>query len=149
MKTRHRSKNPLSFYRAFLYSLHLLSEYSFMVKRHTATNHHKWMRYILTFIYWLLVWIFYDLFFGYGKLYNVYSLSFSLIIVLITAGSVYFLIHFLLPKYLFTRRYGRFILFAIYTLIMALWLEVVTVVIFFVWVQKRSLLSQLPAREPL
>jgi sensor histidine kinase YesM len=98
------------------------------------------MRYILTFLYWLLVWIFYDLFFGYGKLYNLYSLSFSLIIVLITAGSAYFLNYFLLPKYLFTRRYGRFILFAFYTLIMALWLEVVTVVIFFIWVQKFTIL---------
>jgi len=112
----------------------------YMMKNTAVLFRRKWMRYILNFLYWLLVWIFYDLFFGYGKLYNFYSLSFSLIIVLITAGSVYFLNRFLLPRFLFTGKYVRFILFAFYTLIMALWLELVTVVVFYVWVQKFAIL---------
>jgi sensor histidine kinase YesM len=84
------------------------------------------------FLYWILAWFFLNLLFGYGELWNRVSLIFSFTILLITAGVTYWIIGYLIPRYLLKGRYGLFIIYLIFTIICSLDLELITVMFFFI-----------------
>jgi sensor histidine kinase YesM len=95
---------------------------------------------LLHLIYWVLAWFFLNLFFGYGELLNRYSMYYSFIILLITAGAAYWIIQYLIPRYLFNGRYGLFIIYLVFTIIVSLDLELITVMLFLIYVEKFQLL---------
>jgi len=94
----------------------------------------KNMRWALHIIFWLAVLIFYTFFFGYKSVD--YRITFSFVIVLlpVTIITTYFLNYELLPKYLFKKKYLKFIQYFIYTLIVSFYIEMVTVIGIFILV---------------
>lgn len=94
----------------------------------------KKMRWALHAVFWLAVLVFYTFFFGYKGVD--YRITFSFIIVLlpVTIVTTYFLNYELLPNYLFKKRYAKFILYFIYTLIVSFYIEMVTVMGIFILV---------------
>lgn len=97
-------------------------------------------RVLLHLAYWILAWFFLNLFFGYGELLNRYSMYYSLIILLITAGVAYWIVLYLIPRYLFKGRYGLFIIYLVFTIIVSLDLELITVMFFLIYVEKFQLM---------
>jgi two-component system LytT family sensor kinase len=95
---------------------------------------------LLHFVYWILAWFFLNLFFGYGELLNRFSMYYSLFILLITAGVTYWTAYYLIPLYLFKKKYGLFIIYLIFTIIVSLDLELITVWLFLIYVEKFQLL---------
>jgi len=91
-----------------------------------------WFRVLMHFLYWILAWFFLNLIFGYGELWNRLSLYYSFVILLITAGVTYWIIGYLIPQYLFKGRYGLFLIYLLFTIIVSLDLELITVMFFFV-----------------
>ena len=87
-------------------------------------------RILLHLIFWILAWGFTNLLFGYGNLSNPYSLLFSSIILLITAGVSYWVIYFLIPRFLVPGKYALFLSFFISTIIVSLDLELLTTILF-------------------
>jgi sensor histidine kinase YesM len=90
--------------------------------------------------FWIMAWFFINLFFGYGEFLNPYSMYYSFIILLITAGASYLIVQFLIPRYLFRGRYGLFIIYLLFTIIVSLDLELITVMLFLIYVEKFQLL---------
>lgn len=106
--------------------------------REYANN--KWFKVLSHLGYWILAWFFLNLFFGYGELLNRFSMYYSLFILLITAGIAYGTIYYLIPQYLFKGKYGFFIIYLIFTIIVSLDLELITVWLFLIYVEKFQLL---------
>ena len=92
----------------------------------------KWFRVLLHLLYWILIWVFLNLLFGYGNLLNTFNLYYSFVMLLITAGVTYWTIGYLIPRYLFTGRYGLFIIYLVFTIVVSLDLELITVMIFLI-----------------
>ena len=92
-----------------------------------------WFRALMHLLYWILAWFFLNLLFGYGELWNRLSLWYSFVILLITAGVTYWIILFLVPRYLFKSRYGLFLIYLLFTIIVSLDLELITVMLFFIY----------------
>ncbi len=65
------------------------------------------------FIFWSVVWLFYIFVFSYNSADINYVLFFSTLLIPITAIPTYFMVAFLIPKYLASKKY---VLFGIYTL---------------------------------
>jgi len=93
----------------------------------------KWFRTLLHLVYWILAWFFLNLLFGYGEILNRLSMYFSFVILLITAGATYWIIGFLVPRYLFKARYGLFLIYLLFTIIVSLDLELITVMFFLIY----------------
>jgi sensor histidine kinase YesM len=111
-----------------------------MKKLVTIYDERMWFRGLIHIAYWLLVWFFLNLFFGYGELLNLYSLYYSFIILLITSGVTYWTIYYLIPGYLLKGKYGLFIIYLLFTIIVSLDLELITVMGFLIYVEKFHLL---------
>lgn len=96
-------------------------------------------RWLLHLLFWLAVLVFYTFFFGYKNVN--YNITFSFIIVLlpVTIITTYFLNYILMPRYLFSKRYGKFLLYLIYTIIVSFYIEMVTVIGIFVLVAELNL----------
>ena len=79
--------------------------------------------------FWLLVWLFYNFFFGFNSNNEKYVFWFSSILIPITIANTYITIYYLLPNYLIKKRYWLFTLYAVYVFIISAY--IVTLSIFF------------------
>ncbi len=93
----------------------------------------RWFRVTMHLLYWVLAWFFLNLLFGYGELLNRVSLYYSFVILLITAAATYWIIGYLIPRYLFKGRYGLFLIYLLFTMIVSLDLELITVMFFLIY----------------
>ena len=82
--------------------------------------------------YWLLVLVFLTLFFGQNWESHLLALYFSSLLLPIVIGTSYFFNDYLIPKYLITGRYGSFLLFSFYMLVISLYLEMMVALFSFV-----------------
>jgi len=95
----------------------------------------------LHFVFWVLVWLFYNYFFGFNSNNEKYIFWFSSVLLPITIVNTYFSIYYLIPEFLIKKKYGQFILYGIYALIGSAY--VVTMSMFFGFIY----LSELDFRE--
>jgi len=68
-------------------------------------------------IIWVVVWFLFFYFFSYNASSNSYAIWFSSFLVPLTAVVTYFVVYFLLPQYLLTKKYRELALYSFYTLI--------------------------------
>lgn len=68
-------------------------------------------------LFWLTVYSFYVYFLGYGSTNTEYVNQFSVFLMPVTMTLSYFLIYYLIPSYLLTKKYKFFILYCTYTFI--------------------------------
>jgi len=96
-------------------------------------------RWLLHLCFWIAVLLFYTIFFGYQNVS--YNITFSFVIVLlpVTIVTTYFLNYELIPNYLFKRRYTKFFLYFIYTLIVSFYIEMMTVMGIFIAVAEMNM----------
>jgi len=93
--------------------------------------------------FWVLVWLFYSYFFGFNSNNEKYIIWFSSILIPITIVNTYFSIYYLIPKYLITKKYKLFVLYAIYTLIGTAYL--LSIIMFFGFIYMSELdFKQMP-----
>ena len=105
----------------------------------------KKTRWLLHVLFWIAVLGFYTLFFGYKSVD--YKITFSFVIVLlpVTIATTYFLNYVLIPKYLFKQRYGKFVVYFFYTLIISFYIEMLTVIGIFIVVAEMNIKEFYPA----
>ena len=82
-------------------------------------------RWVVHFLFWLLVLILYVIFFGRQDNNYLQTFFFVGLLMPVTIGTTYFLNYFLVPYYLMKERFGLFTLYFIYTLIGSLFLEMI------------------------
>ena len=85
-------------------------------------------RFILShFLFWIGVWFFYVYFFSYNSTDANYVTWFSTFLIPVTMITTYFVVYYLIPRYLLEKKYGLFILYSIYTVILSTWLILMTI----------------------
>ena len=95
--------------------------------------------------FWLAVLIFYTLYFGtrqdgYGQ-----SLLFLSLLLPITIATTYFLLYWLVPRYLLRQRYLLFSLYFLYTIVFSLYLELLLILLLFINVSDYQAMFVKPA----
>lgn len=101
----------------------------------------------LHLLFWVGVWFFFLYFFSYNSNDIPYAAWFSSFLLPVAMITTYFIVYFLLPKYLYTKKYNVFILYSIYTLIISSYLIIVSIFICFIFlsnlkIANMSLLSR-------
>jgi sensor histidine kinase YesM len=71
---------------------------------------------LLHILFWAGVWFLFFYFFNYNSTDRGYVIWFSSLLLPLTAAITYFSVYYLIPKYLFSKEYGRFLLFSFYML---------------------------------
>lgn len=87
----------------------------------------KLLQLALHITFWTGVLLFYTYFFGYNTANFSYVLSFSTFLMPITIATTYFSIYKLLPNYFLTKRYFKFCLYTVYTLIISSYLIIFSI----------------------
>ncbi|MFH0757993.1 MAG: histidine kinase [Bacteroidota bacterium] len=82
---------------------------------------------ILHVLFWIGVWFFFYYFFSYNSSDRGYVVWFASLLLPLTIAVSYFLVYYLIPKFLFPKRYGRFVLFSFYTLLASSYFIVVLI----------------------
>ena len=79
------------------------------------------------FLLWVGVWFFFVYFFSYNSNNANYVTWFSSFLLPITMITTYFVIYYLIPGYLLTKRYFLFILYGFYTLVLSTYLILIAI----------------------
>ncbi|MFC2138339.1 sensor histidine kinase [Bacteroidota bacterium] len=74
---------------------------------------------LLHILFWIAVWFFFVYFFSYNSNDKRYIIWFSSFILPVTMGVTYFVVYFLIPRYLLTKQYLKFVLYCFYTLVIS------------------------------
>lgn len=96
-------------------------------------------------LFWLAALAFYTLYFGGRQNDYAQNLLFVSVLLPITIATTYFLLYWLIPRYLLTRRYGYFALYFCYTLLFSFYLELALVVTLFITVAEYQALVVQPS----
>jgi sensor histidine kinase YesM len=90
--------------------------------------HSKGSRFLLHLLFWLGVSAFLTFFFGHfhGDYQNTFL--FVSLLVPVSMGTTYSIIYFLIPHYLLRKRYIRFFIYFLFTLIISVWVEMMLMV---------------------
>jgi hypothetical protein len=83
--------------------------------------------------YWILVIMVLTLVFGLSWGNNSAAFFFIIMLLPIVLGTSYFFNYFLVPKYYIKRKYGRFILYSFYTIIVSLYFESIVLMLSFIY----------------
>ncbi|UMB53733.1 histidine kinase [Lutibacter sp. A64] len=78
-------------------------------------------------LFWVVVYYFYSYFLGYGSTNTAYVNQFSGFLMPVTILISYFLIYYLIPNYLLTKKYAYFILYGVYTFIISLYIIILSI----------------------
>jgi len=89
-------------------------------------------RFILHFVYWILILMFLTLFFGNKWESKELAFLFSCLLLPVVMGTSYFFNLYLVPKFLLTRKYKQFVLYLVYMFIVSLYLELLIALLSFV-----------------
>ena len=89
------------------------------------------LKYFLTVIghsiFWLVIYYFYAYFLGYGSSNTRYVNLFSGFLMPVTILISYFLIYYLIPNFLLTKKYKYFILYSAYTFIISVYVIILSI----------------------
>jgi two-component system, LytTR family, sensor kinase len=78
-------------------------------------------------LFWIGVWFFFYYFFSYNSSDKVYITWFSSCLLPVTMGVTYFLVYYLIPRYLLTKKYFLFGLYSFYTLVFSSYIIVLVI----------------------
>ncbi|MFD1293453.1 sensor histidine kinase [Lutibacter holmesii] len=78
-------------------------------------------------IFWVVIYFFYAYFLGYGSSNTAYVNLFSGFLMPVTILISYFLIYYLIPRYLLAKKYKYFILYSIYTFIISVYIIILSI----------------------
>ena len=96
------------------------------------------------FLFWVAVWFFFVYFFSYNSTDIEYVTWFASFLLPVTMITSYFMILFIIPKYLLTKKYLLFTLYSLYTLIFSTYLIVITIFISFFFLSNLQIANMPP-----
>jgi len=99
---------------------------------------------LLHFFLWLAVWFFFVYFFSYNSSNITYVIWFSSFLLPVTMIVSYFVVYFLIPKYLLTKKYKLFALYGFYTLVLSSYLIVIVILGSFIFLSNLNITNMPP-----
>jgi len=82
---------------------------------------------LIHLFFWISVWLFFIYFFSYNSTDTTFVIWFSSLLLPVTMFTTYFVVYFLIPKYLLPKKYKLFALYGIYTLVVSGYLIVLAI----------------------
>ncbi|MEN8126080.1 MAG: histidine kinase [Bacteroidota bacterium] len=98
----------------------------------------------LHFLFWVGVWFFFVYFFSYNSNNTNYVIWFSSFLLPISMVTTYFVVYYLIPKYLLTKKYKLFALYSAYTLVFSTYLILIAIFGSFVFLSNMELQNMPP-----
>ncbi len=95
-------------------------------------------------LFWIGVWFFFVYFFSYNSNNTNYVTWFSSFLLPITMITTYFVVYYLIPKYLLTKKYKSFALYSVYTLIFSTYLILIAIFGSFVFLSNMEIKNMPP-----
>jgi two-component system LytT family sensor kinase len=105
-------------------------------------THKRWAVHVL---FWMLILFLYVVFFGRKNSNYIQTFFFVGLLMPVTVGATYFLNYYLVPRFLMKERYAFFLLYFIYTLIAAIFLEMVVAMLTFIVMAEIQIKNMSPA----
>lgn len=102
-------------------------------------------RWILHVLFWILISFLYVLFFGHHNSNYLQTFFFVGLLMPVIIATTYFLNYHLVPNYLMKERYGYFALYFIYTLLAAVYVEMLVVILTFTILADSRITNMSPA----
>ncbi|NOQ91423.1 MAG: histidine kinase [Flavobacteriaceae bacterium] len=99
---------------------------------------------LIHLIFWLGVWFFFVYFFSYNSNNTNYVTWFSSFLLPITMVTTYFVVYYLIPNYLLTKKYKLFALYSAYTLVFSTYLILIAIFGSFVFLSNMELQNMPP-----
>jgi len=96
------------------------------------------------FIFWVGVWFFFVYFFSYNSENRIYVLWFSSFLLPVTMLTTYFVVYYLIPKYLLTKKYLLFALYSIYSFIISTYLIILVIFGSFIFLSNLNVTNMPP-----
>lgn len=104
--------------------------------------HRRW---VIHCVFWMIILVLYVILFGRQNSNYIQTLFFVGLLMPVTIGTTYFFNYFLVPRYLMKERYGFFLLYFFYTLIVSVFLEGVIMIITFILIAEFQIKNMSPA----
>lgn len=108
----------------------------------TRLNNSKFV--LIHLLFWIGVWFFFVYFFSYNSSNTNYITWFSSFLLPITMITTYFVVYYLIPKYLLTKKYKYFTLYSAYTLVFSTYLIIIAIFISFVFLSNMEIKNMPP-----
>jgi hypothetical protein len=102
-------------------------------------------RWILHIAYWVAILLLYGIFFGRRNNNYFQTLFFVGLLMPVVIAATYFFTNFLIPRFIMTGRYGLFVLYALYTILGALFLEMMVALLTFLVMAEFRMQNMSPA----
>ena len=116
-------------------------------------NYKTILKYILTacshILFWVVIYNFYAYFLGYGSSNTKYVSLFSGFLLPPTILVSYFLIYYLIPNYLLTKKYVYFILYTFYTFIISIFIIIISILYGLIYSEGFKELDSMPLTKTL
>jgi sensor histidine kinase YesM len=105
----------------------------------------KFYRILSHIIFWLIAYLFFIIF--YGRANREYSITIVFVSMLfpLSIATTYFINYYLIPRFLFTKKYAKFILLSFYTLVISIWLELLITLAVFIFISNYQMYKMDPA----
>ena len=101
----------------------------------------NWLTHV---IYWGIVLLVLTVIFGRSWENPLAAFFFISMLLPVALGTSYFFNYFLIPRFYFTKRYGRFVLYSFYTVVISLYLETIVLMFSFVYLANFSFSNLAP-----
>ncbi len=106
---------------------------------------HKFYTVVSHILFWILAYVFFIIFFGRANRDYTITIIFATLLFPLSIGITYFINYFLIPRYLFAKKYGKFILFLFYAMVYSVWLELMITLFVFVIISNYEMYKMDPA----
>ncbi|MCF6358486.1 MAG: histidine kinase [Draconibacterium sp.] len=83
----------------------------------------KYYRIFSHLIFWFAAYLFFVIFYGRANRDYFVTQIFASMLFPLSIATTYFINYYLIPRFLFTQKYSKFILFSFYTFVISIWLE--------------------------
>ncbi len=99
---------------------------------------------LLHLLFWVVVWFFYVYFFSYNSDNTNYVTWFSSLLLPVTMLTTYFVVYYLIPNYLLTKKYKLLAMYSFYTLIFSTYLILMAIFGSFIFLSNMEIESMPP-----
>ncbi|QCX40828.1 histidine kinase [Aureibaculum algae] len=96
------------------------------------------------FLVWVVVWFFFVYFFSYNSDNTSYVTWFSSFLLPIAIVTTYFMVYYLIPKYLLTKKYFLFILYSLYMSVFSTVLILIAIYVSFIFLSNMEIKKMPP-----
>ncbi|MCK5729470.1 MAG: histidine kinase [Draconibacterium sp.] len=96
-------------------------------------------------LFWMVAYFFFVVFYGRANREYSDTIIFASMLFPLSIATTYFINYYLIPRYLFTKKYSKFILLSFYTFVISIWLELLITLSIFVFISNYQMYKMDPS----